>query len=310
MTRSRLRAAFGALAATFAALWLTPAYPHAVCGSRIFPATLGIDDPGVGDELAFPTLTYLPRNSDGSEEFDATFNYTKTIFPDVGISIGTGPTWLRPDGYGWDSLDTELKWNFFCIPEHEFMGSVGFDVDWGTTGTGTQYAPYNAYSPVLDVGKGFGDLPTSLNPLRSLAITTELSASFPGQSSTDGCPNSTTVNWGFTIQYSLPYYNANVGEINNDFLKHLIPITEFVFSAPVSNVAPGGWGVTGTIQPGLIYSADKWQFALEAILPLNGASGHGVGVVGELHFYFDDIFPDTLGKPIFASFPGFTGGKS
>ena len=28
-------------------------------------------------------------------------------------------------------------------------------------------------------------------------------------------------------------------------------------------------------------------------------SGKGVGVVGELHFFFDDIFPDTLGKPIF-----------
>jgi hypothetical protein len=32
---------------------------------------------------------------------------------------------------------------------------------------------------------------------------------------------------------------------------------------------------------------------------MNSASGHGVGVVGELHFFFDDIFPDSLGKPIF-----------
>ena len=27
------------------------AFALAICGSRIFPATLGIDDPGVGDEL-------------------------------------------------------------------------------------------------------------------------------------------------------------------------------------------------------------------------------------------------------------------
>ena len=49
----RRRAGFGVAAA----LWLSPAFAHAVCGDRIFPATLGIDDPGVGDELALPTLT-------------------------------------------------------------------------------------------------------------------------------------------------------------------------------------------------------------------------------------------------------------
>ena len=68
-------------------LWLSPAFAHAVCGDRIFPATLGIDDPGVGDELALPTLTYLPQNSDGAQEFDATFSWTKTIFPGFGLSV-------------------------------------------------------------------------------------------------------------------------------------------------------------------------------------------------------------------------------
>jgi hypothetical protein len=33
--------------------------------------------------------------------------------------------------------------------------------------------------------------------------------------------------------------------------------------------------------------------------PLAGATGRGVGVIGEPHFFFDDIFPDTLGRPIF-----------
>ena len=42
---------------------LTPAFPHAVCGDRIFPATLAIDDPGVGDELALPTVTLDPDKS-------------------------------------------------------------------------------------------------------------------------------------------------------------------------------------------------------------------------------------------------------
>jgi hypothetical protein len=280
MTRSRLRAAFRALVGALTVFWLTPASPHAVCGDRIFPATLGIDDPGVGDELALPTITYLPSDSNGSESTSATFSYTKTIFLGFGVSFQDGPTWLRPDGYGWNSLQTELKWNFFCIPDHEFMGSVGFAIDWGTTGTGAQYSPFDTYTPVLDVGKGFGDLPKSLNILRPLAFTFQLSESSPSRTWTDGNQNPTTFDCGFTVQYSLPYFNSQVAAIDNDFLKHIIAISEFTFSKPIANAATSGWATTGTIQPGLIYSADKWQFALEAILPINSASGKGVGVVG------------------------------
>jgi len=299
MTPATSRVVAGAILGAAAALSLSPAYPHAVCGDRIFPATLAIDDPGVGDELALPTLTYLPMNSGGSQQFDATFSYTKTIFPGFGLSVQDGPTWQNPGGYGWDSLNTEAKYNFLCLPDHELMASLGMTIIWGNTGTGTQATPYNTYQPVLDVGKGFGDLPKSLNILRPFAVTAELSESLPGQAWTNGNQNSTNLNWGFTVQYSLPFYNSQVAAIDNDFFKHLIPLTEFAFSKPIYNFAPGTNQTTGTIQPGVIYMASTWQFALEAIVPMNSASGHGVGVVGELHFFFDDIFPDSLGKPIF-----------
>ena len=304
MTLATLRVAAGALIGVTAAFWFSPALAHAVCGDRIFPATLGIDDPGVSDELALPTLTYLPQNASGAQEFDAEFSWTKTILPGLGLSFADGGSWQHPGGYGWESLDTELKYNVFCLPEHEFMASVGMDIDWGRTGTGTQYTPFNTYTPVLDVGKGFGDLPTSMNILRPVAITAELSESFPGQSWTAGSPNSTNLNWGFTVQYSLPYYNSHIAEIDNDFVKHLIPITEFTFSKPLSNYLPGTNQTTGTIQPGVVYMAGTWQVAIEAIVPVNSASGRGTGVVGELHFFLDDIYPDSIGKPIFTSFPG------
>ena len=138
-----------------------------------------------------------------------------------------------------------------------------------------------------------------MNILRPVAITAEISEDFPGQSVTQGVQNPNVLNWGFTIQYSLPYFNSHVAEIDNSFIKHLIPLTEVAFSSPVSNVPPGGYGVTGTVQPGAVYMADKWQFALEAIIPINRASGHGVGVIAQLDLFMDDIFPDTLGKPIF-----------
>jgi hypothetical protein len=111
-----------------AALCGAPAYPHAVCGDRIFPATLAIDDPGVSDELALPTVAWVPQNSIGSEEVTSTFSYSKTITPYFALSVMDGASWQSPGGYGWFPLVTEGKWNFFCFPEREFMGSVGFIV--------------------------------------------------------------------------------------------------------------------------------------------------------------------------------------
>jgi hypothetical protein len=39
----------------------TLASAHEIVGNRFFPATLVIDDPGVNDELAFPTVSISKR---------------------------------------------------------------------------------------------------------------------------------------------------------------------------------------------------------------------------------------------------------
>jgi hypothetical protein len=41
------------------------------------------------------------------------------------------------------------------------------------------------------------------------------------------------------------------------------------------------------------------QFGIEAIIPATAASGKNVGVIAQVHFYLDDIFPDTIGRPLF-----------
>ena len=33
-------------------------------------------------------------------------------------------------------------------------------------------------------------------------------------------------------------------------------------------------------------------------MPVNRASGTGVGVLGQLHLYLDDMFPTTIGQPL------------
>ncbi len=303
----------GAIGVAVALLTRSQADAHSVCGNRIFPATLSIDDPGVTDELALPTLIYLPENAGGAQEFDASFSYSKTIIQNLALSISDGKTWLKPGGTGWGNLDTELKYQFWCDAPHEFMASFGVDATWANTGTKNFDNPFNTFRPVIDMGKGFGDLPTSLNILRPFAITAEFGLLFPSEGSTStisyastGNPflstalNPTVFNWGFTLQYSLPYMNANVSEVGGpDFLRHLVPITEFAFFTPVSNVPPGGQVTTGAIQPGVVYMANTWQIAVEALIPINGASGHRVGVEAQLDLFMDDIFPNSLGKPLF-----------
>jgi hypothetical protein len=82
MPKPKLLPTAGAFAGAAAALWLTPAHPHAVRGDRIFPATLAVDDPGVTDELALPTLQWLPHTADGAgviAQFDL---FMDDIFPD------------------------------------------------------------------------------------------------------------------------------------------------------------------------------------------------------------------------------------
>jgi hypothetical protein len=84
------------------------------------------------------------------------------------------------------------------------------------------------------------------------------------------------------------------------FLNRMVPLVEFNLSTQVANLN-GEEHTTGTVNPGVIYVADKYQLGVEAIIPVNRASGDGVGVIGQLHLYLDDIFPNSIGRPLFAA---------
>ena len=105
---------------------------------------------------------------------------------------------------------------------------------------------------------------------------------------------------GFYLPIQPALLNANIRQIDGpDFLGILTQSTSSRSNTPVSNAHAGGVRTTGTVNPGVIYSADTWQIAVEAIIPINKASGRHVGVIAELHFFLDDIFPNSIGKPLF-----------
>ena len=112
-------------------------------------------------------------------------------------------------------------------------------------------------------------------------------------------PNPQFLVWGGSLQYSMPYLKSSVHDLSLPaFVNQLFPLVEAKLSTPVANFS-GGESTTGTINPGIIYVSNTFQFAVEALIPINRQSGSNVGVVAQLHFYLDDLDPRGIGKPIF-----------
>lgn len=277
------------------------ALAHAVCGNRVFPPTLTVDDPGVGDELSLPTINYQSSGaSSGQPVTQFGFEWDKTITEHLGFSIQSdyqSITDQRLHFQGWDNWNAGLKYEFYCNPDWEFMASFGVNRTFAYTGSKTlinngYIGSVSSTNPTLYVGKGLGDLPIGL--LRPLAITGVLTRQF--SDSPGITPNAW--NFGGTIQYSIPYLQQHVKSFGlPDVIARLTPLVEVNFNAPTQGPQ------TGTISPGLLYEADTWQVGAEAVFPLNAATRQqqGVGAVVQLHFFLDDIFPTSLGKPIFGA---------
>src|SRR3981081_1878931 len=100
----------------------------------------------------------------------------------------------------------------------------------------------------------------------------------------------------------MPFPQSTGGDLQPpEFFNPLIQIVEWNFQPPVGNNFNTGIGTTGTVNPGVIWVGNYFQVALEAIVPVNRASGSGIGAIAQLHLYLDDIFPTTIGKPIFGT---------
>jgi len=281
MSRSALRPA-----ALVILLSTEVAHAHGVVGDRFFPATITSDDPFAADELALPTISL------GNHEEDYEFEYTKSIVPHLSLSFGGGYVNAHPPGdhsAGWENLEITPTWQFVTESESEFVLSAAFSFEIGGSGSAAVADTFTTYTPKILFGKGFGDLPDSMALLRPFALTGVVGYAIPGSHAV-----SKSIEWSGAVEYSLLYLQNNVRDQGfSEALARLTPVVEYSFSSPTD-----AGGTTGTIDPGLIWTGQYIQFAAEAVLPVNHASGDNVGVRMQLHFYLDDIFPHSLGVPI------------
>ena len=319
------RAGLSGLAA--ALVPITDGVAHEIVGNRFFPATLTIDDPGVNDELALPTVSSFKTGDDPSfRQRDFSGEFSKRITEAFAVSIGSTYSFLSPPGgpagmgaNGFQNLETGFKYRLFKDPVHEFVMSVGLGIEWGGTGAQRVGAdPFNTYTPTIFFGKGFGDLPDTLSWVRPVAVTGQIGYAIPARRSTTTFgidPDSgdltadtefhpRVLNWGGSIQYSMPYLKSAVVDLGlPDFINHLIPLVEANLQTPVSNTLTSGTVTTGTINPGVIWVGKTFQVGIEALIPVNRQSGTNVGVIAQLHLFLDDIDPRGIGKPIFGYAP-------
>ena len=293
--------------------WMEPTFAHGFAGKRFFPATLATDDPFVADELSLPTVSRRRTGDDVSSRIDssASLDFSKRVTNDFGL--GFGATWLRrePRGgtrvQGFDNFALNAKYQFYKSDLHETILSVGVDADLG--GTGSRHVGAESLStitPTVFAGRGFGDLPEEMLFLRPVAMTGSVGIGVPTRSSStslddDGNPvtdqHPHVLKVGFALQYSLPYLNAFVKDIGLPGpLRNAIPIVEVALQKPLDR---GRGPTTGTINPGILFPGRTMQFGIEAVRPINRHTGGSTGVLIQLHIFLDDLFPNSLGKPLF-----------
>jgi hypothetical protein len=291
-------------------IWTEAAWAHGYAGQRFFPATLVIDDPFVADELSLPTVSHI-KNADGAKETNFEFEFSKVIFPNFGLSVNETLIRLIPKEdtprLGFDNLEVGGKYQFFKSDPHETILSLGLDAEIGGTGRKAVGADsFTTFTPALFYGKGFGDLPESASFLKPLALTGVLGVALPTRSKNvtvtdDGEEierNPHILQWGFAVEYSLLYLQSVVKDVGLPApFNRMIPVVELSFETPLDRGQGGK--TTGTVNPGILWAGQFVQLGVEAIIPINDRTGKNVGVIGQLHFYLDDLFPKIFGRPLF-----------
>ena len=326
------------LAGLLFALTTCPEAMAAYVGDYFFPSTLATTVPTPADFLNPPNFVRLPTSAatPSTSEVDVPTTYSKLITPDWSVTATETLRILEQANRtraGFDNLLLGTQYQLYTDAEHQFVFTIGGTATIGGTGSaslGTASAnistgspnvgpespsvvaaPFSTFTPTVYVGKGFGDLPDSMAAFRPIAVTSQVGVALPTQSKTfttvtlpTGATagietfNPNILQWGFALEYSQVTTSYSDGERKGSRFAHgWVPLVEFALQTPLEGPLAGT--TTGTINPGAVFVTQYFQFAMEAIIPINERSGRDIGARAQVHLYLSELFPDTIGKPIF-----------
>jgi hypothetical protein len=269
------------------------AQAHGVVGQRFFPATIATEDPFVADELSLPTVTRVRTNESDEEprgrRTTIEAEFSKRITDKVGLSIGLAHQRFsaagEPSVSGYENTELGLKYQLYRDEQSETLLSAGLAWEIGGSGSRSVAERASTYTPTVFFGKGFGDV--SAPYLRPLAATGSVGIAMPTH----------VLQLGLALHYSIPYLQSAVKDVGFGApFDKMIPIVEVALEKPLRNTGERGW--TGTVNPGVLWAGKKMQVGIEAVVPVNRRSGRSVGAQAQLHFFLDDLFPSSLGRPL------------
>lgn len=267
---------------------------HGFAGKRFFPTTFQVDDPFISDEFSILINNSKPAGPPANST-EINIDYSKRIVPNFGLEFHDAYQHITSSGgdaNGWENFVAGAKWQFLTDEEHELILSAGTDVEIGGTGARQVSDSFSTVSPALFFGKGLPELPDALNYLKPVAVTGVIGPSFPA-SGVD-----TVLNWDFTIQYSIIYLQSFIKDIGLGApFNHFIFVAEFPMQTGLNGDNKGL--TTGTVNPGIVWFGKSIELGAAAQIPLNSASGRGVGVLGLIHLFVDDLWPTGFGGPVF-----------
>ena len=269
-----------------------PACAHAIAGMRLFPATLSFADPGIGAELP---LVFSHINVDGTEQNVLSASWTLPVTSDFSAVLSTDYQDLVPGGlptlHGADNVTVAAAYQLYENDNSESIGLLQLVDTIGNSGSQAIGTPYSTYTPEFALGQGFGEI--SANWLKPVALTGALSESFPTDSSVPR-----TLNWAFSVQYSIPYLQNFVRYVGLKApFNNMIPIIEFPMQTCLDRGCHGQ--TTGYVAPGVIWINHYFQWGVELQVPVNHRTGNSVGILFGIDFYLDDIAPHGIGAPLF-----------
>ena len=288
-------------------------------GDRFFPSTLATTVPTPADFFNPPNFLLLPETAatPSAREIDIPTTYSKFITPDWAVTFAETFRILEqantPTRQGFDNFVLGTQYQLYTNAEHQFVFTVGGTAALGGSGSSNIANSFSTLTPTVFIGKGFGDLPDSMAWLRPFNVTANFGVALTTQSitlSTRTLPTGATavtetVNpnillWSFALEYSLLTTSYSGGDRKGRRIHQgWVPLVEFALQTPLNGPLAGQ--TTGTVNPGVIWVDRYLQVGVEAIVPINARSGRDIGVRAQAHLYLSEMFPDTIGKPIFGN---------
>jgi len=274
------------------------AYAHGVVGDYVFLEPLITQDPAPANELDILAPSWV-KSSDANT-YSIASSVEKVLWIDDNymprFSIGGGSGWQHqspfhgPSNEGFFGVTMFGKWAFFYSQKHEFLASIGLQIQLPTGNTGIQPSSHTSLGPTFLWEKALGDLPNSpvLKYLRPLGIQTDF-----GYVPALGGPTNHHMFADATIEYSLPYLSNSVQDIGLKWpLRNMFLFNEINYDQLITG--PSGQTFPALLAtPGIAYVGYHFEVSIGTQFALNDAARPGThaAVLGLLDIFYDSFFP-------------------